>query len=349
MNFQIVYISPELSKEYGATVNNVAGVLFVLSDKGARPVQATEAFIAERVCLSERMVRKAKMLLRENGYINVTVKQEGFKRCAVIECTEKLVHAFDFPMRNIEPSASGMEYLNDKAQCSVSDRHEMQSDRHSVPSQQEQCAVSDQAQCADINKYKEYIKQQENNEVHTAQCTAHDRHTMPNDYSIPEELRELFEIPLPLEDCGATEEPANDNNPTVEPEIIPEKKKRKSSAADCPKSVEETEELIERYKTEHLSEPKIEHLDVHAYAVQIFDWYTAKGDQVWRDKNGKQIKIPYRAVCNWINSDAKQGKLKTAFTAKDFEKAMHRTTIEATATVVNEWNNWENDKITFEG
>ena len=133
MSFQIVYISPELSKEYGATVNNVAGVLFVLSDKGSKGIQVTEAFLAERVCLSERMVRKAKALLRDNGYITVTIKQEGFKRSAVIECTKKLVQAFDFPIRNDVPDELGTACLTDTAQYAASLGTVCRLDRHSVP------------------------------------------------------------------------------------------------------------------------------------------------------------------------------------------------------------------------
>lgn len=197
-----------------------------------------------------------------------------------------------------------------------------------------------QAQCAGKNKYiNKYIKQYMGED--TAQCAA--PHDEPADFEIPEDFKDYFDIPLP-EDNGETEVATNDQETVVTPEIIPEKKKRKSSAA-APASVEETEELVERYKSEHLSEPKMDHLDVHTYARQIFDWYTAKGDGVWRDKNGKQIKIPYRAVCNWINSDVKSGKLKTAFTARDFERAQFRTTIEADARVVND----NDDQITFEG
>lgn len=346
MNFQIVYISPVLSREYGATVNNVAGVLFVLSDRGTKPIQATEAFIAERVCLSVRMVSKAKKILRDNGYITIATLGEGFKRSTVIECTEKMAQAFDFPVTHSVP--------DDNAQCAVSDTHDVHDAYSTVcVSDNEQCASTQRtvcvlrnAQCADKKQYIENNIKQYNCDEH-AQCAFPTTHNMRTDFEIPEDFKDYFEIPLP-EDNGETEVATDDQETVVTPEIIPEKKKRKSSAAPAPASVEETETLIERYKSEHLSEPKMDHLDVHAYARQIFDWYTAKGDGVWRDKNGKQIKIPYRAVCNWINSDVKSGKLKTAFTAQDFEKAQFRTTIDADARVINE-SDWENAKITFEG
>lgn len=347
MNFQIVYISPVLSREYGATVNNVAGVLFVLSDRGTKPIQATEAFIAERVCLSLRMVSKAKKILRDNGYITITNAGEGFKRSTVIECTEKMAQAFDFPVTHSVP--------DDNAQCAFSDTHSVRDTDSTVcvfddtrnaqyASNERTVCVLRNAQCADRKQYIENNIKQYTCDEH-AQCAIPTTHTVPTDFEIPEDFKDLFEIPLP-EDNGETEVATDDLETVVTPEVIPEKKKRKSSAAAIPQSVEETEELVERYKSEHLSEPKMDHLDVHTYARQIFDWYTAKGDGVWRDKNGKQIKIPYRAVCNWINSDVKAGKLKTAFTARDFEKAQFRTTIDADARVVNDW---ENDQITFEG
>ncbi len=313
MSYQITYISPDISKRHGAAVNNVAGVLFVLSDKGSKSIQVTEAFLAERVCLSERMVRKAKALLRDNGYINVITTQERFKRSSVIEVTQKLVQAFNFPDRNTVP--------NDTAQRSVSDRHDMPMIRHNVPNDTAQHAVSDTAQRAYIKQYKQSNKTKGNNSDF---CD--------NDFLSEEEFQILFDdLPFPEDqDC--------------EDVIVEDKPKRKRVATSVPMSVEETEALIERYKSEHLSEPKVDHLDVHAYAVSIFDYYMAKGD-TWRDKNSKPIKMPYRAVCNWINSDIKRGTLKTKFTAQDFECATGGRTIDADAVVVNDW---EYSKISFE-
>lgn len=317
MSFQIIYISPELSKEYGATVNNVAGVLFVLSDKGSKSIQVTEAFLAERVCLSERMVRKAKALLRDNGYITVTTTQDKFKRSTVIEVTQKLIQAFIFSDRHDVP--------NDTAQCALSDRHEMSNIRHSMPMDTAQYAASDTAQYAGINKYKQYKKTIENNGGDNSDFE-------PNEILTEEEFKALFdEIPVPDEqDCEV-----------LTPEV---KSKRKRTPAAVPMSVDETKALITRYQQEHLSEPKVDHLDVHNYAVSIFDYYMAKGD-TWRDKKGNPIKMPYRAVCNWINSDLKRGCLKTVFTAVDFERAANGNCIDADARIVNEW---ESNSISFE-
>ena len=196
-----------------------------------------------------------------------------------------------------------------------------------------------QAQCAGINKYiNKYIKQSMSEDA--AQCAV--SHDEPTDFEIPEEFKGYFDIPLP-DDFEETEGETKEEKSAVTPEIIPEKKKRKKSAA-VPTSVEETEELIKRYKSEHLSEPKVDHLDVHSYAVSIFDYYMAKGD-TWRDKKGTPIKMPYRAVCNWINSDLKRGCLKTMFTAVDFERAANSNVIEGDARVVNDW---EANTISFE-
>lgn len=297
MEQQMIFISPEITQKFGAAVNNVASLICLLSKNGEQEVNITETFMSERVALSERLVRKAKKVLKDNGYIDVESSSKGFKRVTVIKVTEKMVQSFYLPNRHSVPNRTGIVCLNDAAQCAVSDRYdvpdrngtECQNIRHSVPNDTAQCAASDPAQCAYINKKEIYKKN--NKEIYSAPNFLNDIPLPDDEYEPVVEERDDMPVNLelvPLETNAATTEQCKKKSAA----------KRKTTVT-YPASSNEVLELFKVWRDKHVKlEPRIQGVNLALEAEKFFEYWS---ENDWARK-GKKIKSVNGSIATWLSN-----------------------------------------------
>ena len=329
MDRQRIYLSPALMKQFGASVNIVASIICLLSKDGQQRVTATEQYIANRSFLSDRLVRKAKKLLKEHGYINIATSSIGFKRYSVITATAKLIQAFFIPEESSEENTT--EGLDSTAQCAVSIRHDVPNrdgteyldHRNSMPTETAQYACCDTAQNAyKHNKNIIYehkgntnIRACEKNDDH-AQMSANDIHdflTIPvaddYDFEVHDELKN--DITEQVEPITLTSNP-----PKAEPPQAEEKKssaKRKERVeVEYPKNAAEVLKLMQEWSAKHVSvEPRIQGVNIALESEKFFDYWSERN---WTNKRGK-IKSMNSTVATWLGFAIE--RVKGNFTAPE--------------------------------
>lgn len=297
MEQQMIFISPEITQKFGAAVNNVASLICLLSKNGEQEVNITETFMSERVALSVRLVRKAKKILKDNGYIDIETSSKGFKRVTVIKVTKKMAQSFYLPNRNSVPNHTGTVCLNDAAQCAVSDRHDMpdrngtecQNIRHSVPMDAAQCACSDAAQCAYINKKEIYKKN--NKEIYSAPNFLNDIPLPDDEYEPVVEERDDMPVNLelvPLETNTATTEQYKKKSAT-----------KRKTVVTYPASSDEVLELFKGWRDKHVKlEPRIQGVNLALEAEKFFEYWS---ENDWARK-GKKIKSVNGSIATWLGN-----------------------------------------------
>lgn len=327
MGFQIAYLAPELTKKYGLALNVIAGVIYVLSDKGTHEIIASEPFLSERTGLSVRMISKAKGILSKEGFLKTRTFNKGLNRVTTLIPTLKLVEVFDLP-DHAQHALSTTHNVHDRTSTAcVTITHSMRD-----PSRTE--CTNDHAQRACKNN-------KENNTGNNIESNSGDaREKNDNSDSAPDNLND---VPLPDDsDFYETEE-----NTESEPDLNylygtectynaqehanpPQTSNYTSNTSNTlsaqssneiegvkrqltiPTSPEEVIPLIEKFKNAHKAEKVYEKIDVSFYAGKIFDYY-AGSDGIWRDNRGNEIP-PYRIfqkISTWIVNDQRAGKLQT--------------------------------------
>lgn len=342
MGFQIAYLAPELTKKYGLALNVIAGVIYVLSDKGTREIIASEPFLSERTGLSVRMISKAKGILSKEGFLKTRTFNKGLTRVTTLIPTSKLVEVFNLP---------------DHAQHALSITHNVH-DRTSTACVTITHGVRDPSRTECTNDHAQHAckNNKENNTGNNVESNSGDaREKNDNSDNAPA----LNDIPLPddsdfyeteenkepepdLNDLYGTEctynaqEPANlpqttnytsntNNTPSMQSSNEIEGVRRQLT---IPSSADELIPLIEKFKAAHKAEKVFDDLDVRFYAGKIFDYY-AGADGVWRDNKGNEVP-PYRIfnkISSWIVNDQMNGKLHRiissgTMTSADLSKAM---------------------------
>lgn len=318
MGFQIAYLAPELTKKYGLALNVIAGVIYVLSDKGTHEIIASEPFLSERTGLSVRMISKAKGILSKEGFLKTRTFNKGLNRVTTLIPTSKLVEVFDLP-DHAQHALSTTHNVHDRTSTAcVTITHSMRD-----PSRTE--CTNDHAQRACKNN-------KENNTGNNIESNSGDaREKNDNSNSAPA----LNDVPLPddsdfyetdLNDLYGTECTYNaqevinppqttnytsNTNNTLSAQSSNEIEGVKRQLT-IPTSPEEVIPLIEKFKNAHKAEKVYEKIDVSFYAGKIFDYY-AGSDGIWRDNRGNEIP-PYRIfqkISTWIVNDQRAGKLQT--------------------------------------
>lgn len=298
---QYTILSPELSKRFSLTVSVIAGVIYMLTNKGTTEKMLDEQFIAERATVSLKSVSRAKRILANNGYLIVrTVRDEKKKLHSYIQLTNKYLTG----IRN----TYGQEDVSSEIP-NVRETLDLTSDRREIYGLDDvRPNVRETFKKEIESKYKVNIKVNIGSK---------------NEKMTNEEWNEFKnEVPLPTDDDferdGALSEKGNsivlDATATASA-VAPKKKssaKRERVITKAPQSIEETEELVRRFQKQNADVPNMDKLDVRGYAREIFSYYGAPYDDgKWRDGKGTIIKVPMRSVSGWINRDYKRnGKYK---------------------------------------
>lgn len=304
---QYTILSPELSKRFSLTVSVIAGVIYMLTNKGTTEKMLDEQFIAERATVSLKSVSRAKKILANNGYLIVrTVRDEKKKLHSYIQLTNKYLTGIGNTYGQEDVS---LEKPNVKETLDLtSDRRETYGLDDVRPNVRETFKKEIES------KYKVNIKV---NKGSDEKMTNDEWNDFKN------------EVPLPTDDDFERDDALREKgNPIVldatatASAVAPKKKssaKRERVILKAPQSIEETEELVRRYQKQNADLPDIDKLDVRGYAREIFSYYGAPYDDgKWRDQKGTIIKVPMRSVSGWINRDYKRyGKFKLVETAND--------------------------------
>lgn len=173
---QIIYLSRLLTREYGASTNIVASLLFTLSKKGTECITATESYLAEKSGLSERFISKAKRTLKDHGYIEIVKQANSIYKGTSIALTKKLVSIFE-ESDNAQNANYNAYMANTIAQCAndaqESERtertegdlkaHDMQTSPHDIRSENAQHADEDRTTCGHNIKVIKTYKTKESN------------------------------------------------------------------------------------------------------------------------------------------------------------------------------------------
>lgn len=317
MERQMIFLSPELMELFGAPVNIVASIICLLSKDGKQRVTATEQFLADRSFLSTRLVRKAKRLLKEHGYINIATSSIGFKRYSVITATAKLIQAFFIHEDNFEKTAT--ECLDSTAQCTAPIRHsvpnrdgtECLDHRNSMPTDTAQCACCDTAQYAYKKNNKRIIENNGEKNIRAceknddcAQMSANDIHdflTIPvaDDYDFEDHDELKNDITEQVEPITLTSNPPKAEPPQAEEKKSSAKRKeRKASAVvEYPKDAAEVLKLMQDWKEKHISvEPRIQGVNIALESEKFFNYWQANN---WTNRRGK-IKSVNSTIATWL-------------------------------------------------
>ncbi len=273
-------------------------------------MNATETFLSERVCLSVRLISKAKKTLKDNGYITIDTFSKNFKKYSVIKVTEKMLQAFILPNTHSMRDRTSTVCVTENAQHALPNTHEMSPITHSVRDDNARYACSDHAQCAFINKYKE-IEEINSKETHTAPNFENVPLPTDDDYicgEVRDEMPQTFEL-TPLETKPATTEQVKEKSSA---------KREKNKKYTYPTSAEEVLELFKQWRDKHVKlEPRIQGVNLELEAEKFFEYWE---DNDWSRK-GKKMKSVNGSIATWLgNCCDKVKNIKPALTSEQLER-----------------------------
>lgn len=299
MGFQIAYLAPELTKKYGLALNVIAGVIYVLSDKGTREIIASEPFLSERTGLSVRMISKAKGILSKEGFLKTRTFNKGLTRVTTLIPTSKLVEVFNLP---------------DHAQHALSTTHNMH-DRTSTACVTITHSVRDGSctECTNDHALHACKNNKENNTGNNIESNSSDAREKNDDHGQMSEndIHDFLTIPFADDDDFEDHELKNDiaeqSEPTPLKSNSPQAEEKKNSAKrkerkpraviEYPKNAAEVLKLMQAWKEKHISvEPRIQGVNLELESEKFFDYWE---EHNWTNKRGK-IKSMNSTVATWL-------------------------------------------------
>lgn len=271
MGFQIAYLAPELTKKYGLALNVIAGVIYVLSDKGTREIIASEPFLSERTGLSVRMISKAKGILSKEGFLKTRTFNKGLTRVTTLIPTSKLVEVFNLP---------------DHAQHALSTTHNMH-DRTSTACVTITHSVRDpsRTECTNDHALHACKNNKENNTGNNIESNSSDAR----------EKNDIAEQSEPT--------PLKSNPPQAEEKKSSARKERTSFSVP---TMHQVVTLIVSWAEDHMAKyPQLKQLDPELEAENFYSYWESRD---WK-RGSQKIKSLNGTVTTWLINALKYGSI----------------------------------------
>lgn len=303
MGFQIAYLAPELTKKYGLALNVIAGVIYVLSDKGTREIIASEPFLSERTGLSVRMISKAKGILSKEGFLKTRTFNKGLTRVTTLIPTSKLVEVFNLP---------------DHAQHALSTTHNMH-DRTSTACVTITHSVRDgsRTECTNDHALHACKNNKENNTGNNIESNSSDAREKNDDHGQMSEndIHDFLTIPFADDDDFEDHELKNDIAEQSEPTPLksnpPQAEEKKSSARKERTSfsvptMHQVVTLIVSWAESHMAKyPQLRQLDPELEAENFYSYWESRD---WK-RGSQKIKSLNGTVATWLINALKYGSI----------------------------------------
>lgn len=309
MGKQMLFASPELTRELSAGACLVGSLLCIMSKDGTQDVTCSENFIAEKLGLNTRTVTRVKKALLDNGYIEfISLEKKELRWVARYRVTPKLVSAFELPDTSDKMSVDRQNVYGRQNVGAQTNCHDT-TDKMSVcpPTK---CPTTTDKMSEEKNNKR--IVKEKGKETHTAPHFENVPLPTDDDYicdEVRDEMPQTFEL-TPLETKPATTEQVKEKSSA---------KREKNKNCTYPTSVEEVLELFKQWRDKHVKlEPRIQGVNLELEAEKFFEYWE---DNNWSRK-GKKMKSVNGSIATWLGNccDKVRGNFKPALTSEQLER-----------------------------